>query len=557
MPIYDGWVLADHAAPGANLPVAPLLAPLFAARGVDSTEAFETFTRPRLEALHDPAGIAGMEAAAERILRAVRDREGILIYGDYDVDGVTSIVLLRTVLRALGARVDFVVPHRMFDGYGLKIEVIDRVLRDTEVGLVITVDCGITSVEPVERAIERGIDVIITDHHIPPELLPAAAAVINPKQRGCAYPFKELAGVGVAFKLCCELLRRAGHSMSIASLVKIAAIGTVADVAPLIGENRALVRLGLDGLAESRNPGLRALLRSLGLLGRRLRATDVGFRIGPRINAAGRVASANTAIDLFDARSEGEAAPLVEELHRLNRQRQTLEAEVLAAAEAAIAARGALPPAIVVWGSGWHRGVVGLCAGRLAQKYHRPTLAIAVEGDEAVGSGRSIPGVDLHGELSALGDRFDRFGGHTHACGFALSAARLDDLRARLEERLGRFEASTFVRSLRLDAAVPLEALDARLLADHDLLEPFGQENPQPVFVARGVQVEARRELSPGCLRFLARQGSHRFPAVCWPAATAALGPLVADGAVVDVAFRLEPDRFDGHRLEVVDAVEA
>src|SRR5213075_1397462 len=277
--------------------------------------------------------IHGMDYGCERIARAVRDRQAIVIYGDYDVDGVTSIVLLQTVLKSLGADVTFVVPHRLVDGYGLKIEVIERVLVEKAVKLVITVDCGITSVEPVRRALERGIDVIITDHHLPPGTLPEAAAVLNPKQPGCDYPFKELAGVGVAFKLCCELIRRNGRKTSIESLLKIAAIGTVADVAPLVGENRTIAWLGLHALAEPRNRGLRALMRRLGMLGRPLRAVDVGFKIGPRINAAGRLSSAETAIDLFAAASEETAWELCAELDRMNAERQEIERAVRAEAE--------------------------------------------------------------------------------------------------------------------------------------------------------------------------------------------------------------------------------
>src|SRR5213075_792819 len=281
--------------------------------------------------------IHGMDYGCERIARAVRDRQAIVIYGDYDVDGVTSIVLLQTVLKSLGADVTFVVPHRLVDGYGLKIEVLERVLVERDVKLVITVDCGITSVEPVQRAIERGIDVIITDHHLPPGVLPEAAAVLNPKQPGCEYPFKDLAGVGVAFKLCCELIRRAGKTISTESLLKIAAIGTVADVAPLIGENRTIAWLGLNGLKNPRNRGLRALIRRLGMLGRPLRAVDVGFRIGPRINAAGRLASADTAIDLFAATSDDAAWQLCAELDRLNAERQAVELEVREEAEKQVA----------------------------------------------------------------------------------------------------------------------------------------------------------------------------------------------------------------------------
>ncbi|HEU5162963.1 MAG TPA: single-stranded-DNA-specific exonuclease RecJ [Thermoanaerobaculia bacterium] len=557
MPIHDEWVLAQAAGPGGRLSVHEDLEPVFARRGVGCAEELEAWRSPGMASLHDPGTIGGMDAAASRILRAVRDHETILIYGDYDVDGVTSIVLLRTVLRSLGADVDFVVPHRVFDGYGLKTEVLDRVLKERAVRLVITVDCGITSVEPVAHAVDRGIDVIITDHHLPPELLPEAAAVLNPKQEGCSYPYKELAGVGVAFKLCCELIRRSGSSLSIESLVKIAAIGTVADVAPLTGENRAIVKIGLDGLADPRNPGLRALLRSLQLLGRPLRASDVGFRIGPRINAAGRLASATTAIDLFDARDEAAAVPLVAELERLNRERQALEAAVIRSAEESVAAMGALPPILVVAGDGWHRGVVGLCAGRLAQKYNRPVLAIAREGGECVGSGRSIGGIDLHGELSKVADLFTRFGGHTHACGFSFPAENLDRLRARLMAQLAGTDPELFRRRIEVDAEIAIARMDARFKEDHASLEPFGQENRQPTFLARGVFVDSAREFSPGCFRLSVRQGTDRSSAIAWPSTAAPLAGVLGEGRTVDLLFRLEPDRYEGHRLEVVDAAAA
>ncbi|HUP66328.1 MAG TPA: single-stranded-DNA-specific exonuclease RecJ [Thermoanaerobaculia bacterium] len=553
MTIHEFWAYSPATTGGSDLPVAPTLAPIFGSRGITTASELDAWCNPTLDGLHDPVGIGGMEAAAERILRAVRDREPILIYGDYDVDGVTSIVLMRTVLRALGADVDFVVPHRVFDGYGLKSEVIDRVLRDRAVKLVVTVDCGITSVEPVAEALEKGIDVIITDHHLPPGMLPSAAAVLNPKQAGCDYPYKDLAGVGVAFKLCCELLRRSRHSMSIGSLVKIAAIGTIADVAPLTGENRALVRLGLAGLADPRNPGLRALIRSLGLLGRPLRASDIGFRIGPRINAAGRLASANTAIDLFDAKSESAAEPLVAELNRLNRERQAIENAVLAEAEAMIAEMGELPPILVVWGEGWHRGVVGLCAGRLAQRYNRPALAIARDGEECVGSARSVSSIDLHAALEEVSDLFTRFGGHAHACGFSLHSDSLQPLRRRLIERFASTDRSLFVRSARVDAEVTLQEMDRTFAADHERLEPFGQENPQPLLMARGVDVESVREFSPGCHRLTLRQTTRRMPAVAWPS-VASLGGTLTVGNRIDLLFRLEPDRYDEFRLEVVDA---
>ncbi|MEA2339905.1 MAG: single-stranded-DNA-specific exonuclease, partial [Thermoanaerobaculia bacterium] len=415
--LHDCWHIAEPLHDLPNLPITnDKLRAIIVRRGITTEEDFRRYVAPCIGDLHDPATIHGIGEACERIERAVRDGETILIYGDYDVDGVTSIVLLQTVLRAIGADAAHVVPHRLVDGYGLKTSVIDRVLIERDVKLIITVDCGITSVDPVRQAIDRGIDVIVTDHHLPPELLPEAAAVLNPKQPGCAYPFKELAGVGVAFKLCCELLRRSGKKMSIASLLKIAAIGTVADVAPLIGENRTIAWLGLAGLADPRNPGLRALIRRLGMLGRPLRAVDVGFKIGPRINAAGRLSSAETAIDLFAATSEEAAWTLCAELDRLNAERQEVERGVREEAEAMVAGLPGCQVAqngnriLVLAGHNWHKGVLGLTAGRIAQRYHRPTLAIGIEGDLAVGSGRSIPTINLHEQLESVANLFTHFG---------------------------------------------------------------------------------------------------------------------------------------------------
>lgn len=547
--IHDLWTLAEAPADIPRIPVSNAkLRALMIRRGVTDDESFRRFTAPTVGDLHDPSTIHGMDHACERIARAVRDGEGIVIYGDYDVDGVTSIVLLQTVLRSLGADAGFVVPHRLVDGYGLKMEVLDRVLSERNIKLVITVDCGITSIEPVNRAIERGIDVIITDHHLPPGTLPDAAAVLNPKQPGCTYPFKELAGVGVAFKLCCELIRRHGKTISIESLLKIAAIGTVADVAPLIGENRTITALGLAGLADVRNPGLRALLKRLGLAGRALRAVDVGFKIGPRINAAGRLASANTAIDLFAARDEEAASEICSELDRMNTERQQIEKEVRQSAETQIAGGERV---LILAGEGWHRGVLGLTAGRIAQRHHRPTLAITIEGDLCVGSGRSIQTIDLHGELDAVHELFTHFGGHEFACGFSLPVANLDALRERLHERFARFEDETFRREAHVDATLTLGEIDAEFLAAHEMLQPFGAGNAQPLFAVHDVTITGTRNFAEDCCELTLQDATGKGTAVLWPSAKELRSQL--NGKPVDLLVKIEPDRYCGARLEIVD----
>jgi len=546
--LHDTWTLLDPPPDNPRLPIAnEKLRALLVRRGVEDGESFRRFVAPALGDLHDPSTIHGMDHACERIARAVRDGEGIVIYGDYDVDGVTSIVMLQTVLRSMGADAGFVVPHRLVDGYGLKMEVLDRVLSERNVRLVITVDCGITSVEPVHRAIERGIDVIITDHHLPPGTLPDAAAVLNPKQPGCAYPFKDLAGVGVAFKLCCELLRRSGKKLSIESLLKIAAIGTVADVAPLVGENRTITSLGLAGLAEVRNPGLRALLKLLGLAGRGLRAVDVGFKIGPRINAAGRLASANTAIDLFAAPDEDAAWQICAELDRMNAERQGIEQDVRASAEAQIAGGERI---LILAGEAWHRGVLGLTAGRIAQRCHRPTLVMTIEGDQCVGSGRSIPTIDLHSALDSVSDLFTHFGGHEFACGFSLPLGNLDALRARLHDRFAAVDEACFRKEASIDATLTLGEIDAEFVAAHEMLQPFGAGNAQPLFLVSGASVTTSRTFAEDCVELGLEDATGKATAVLWPSAKA-LAPLAG---TLDLLVRVEPDRYRGSRLEIVDA---
>jgi single-stranded-DNA-specific exonuclease len=577
--IFDEWVevedsgppVEDSGPPLSGQPGAAVLHPIIAAilhrRGIHTEDEYRRFIAPTVDDLHDPSGIHGIAEACERIERAVRDNETILIYGDYDVDGVTSIVLLQTVLRILGADAAHVVPHRLVDGYGLKLEVLERVLAERDVRLVITVDCGITSIDPVRRAIELGIDVIITDHHLPPGVLPDAAAVLNPKQPGCAYPFKELAGVGVAFKLCCELIRRAKKNISTESLLKIAAIGTVADVAPLIGENRTIAWLGLNGLADPRNRGLRALIRRLGMLGRPLRAVDIGFRIGPRINAAGRLASAETAIDLFAAENDDVAWQLCAELDRLNAERQAIELDVRRAAEEQVAmlpgyqvseeATGNVATrepgnpvrVLILCGENWHKGVLGLTAGRIAQKYYRPTLVISIEGETAIGSARSIPTIDLHSQLESIGDVFTHFGGHEFACGFSLPASRVAELRERLERKFEGLNADLFRRDAHVDARLRLADVNAEFVGAHEMLQPFGAGNPQPLFLAANVSVISRRTFSEDCCELLLEDASGRAQAVVWPSASE-IHPALEAGSRADVLFQIEP----GPRLTLVDA---
>lgn len=554
--LFDRWKL--HEGDGDGLPLeSPLLRRAAHRRGIRDAETARLYFGPSIDDLHDARLIHGMDGACERIERSIGAREPILIYGDYDVDGVTSIVLLRAVIRRLGGDVGYVVPHRLVHGYGLKTEVIEAVLRAKAIKLVITVDCGISSVEPVRRALDQGIDVIVTDHHLPPGTLPDAVALLNPKIEGCAYPFPDLAGAGVAFKLGCELLRRANDSMPIESLLKIAAIGTIADVAPLVGENRVIAKLGLAGLETTTNRGLRALLEESGIRGGAPKASDIGFRVGPRINAAGRLQSADTAIELFAARNDDEARSMAKELSRLNAERQKKERELLEAADVMIAAMSDVPAALVLAAEGWHRGVVGLCAGRIAQKHNRPTLVISIENGKAVGSGRSIPSIDLHASMEKHLDLFEHFGGHSHACGFTMRSDLVPELARRLASDLATLPVESFVREAVVDGELTFGELDMKLLAATDRFEPFGAANPRITALVRGVQVLSTREFSPGCHELMLRQGSATARAVLWRS-SAALTELLASGASVDLLAHPDFDSWNrAPRLEIVDVAPA
>jgi single-stranded-DNA-specific exonuclease len=338
--------------------------------------------------------------------------------------------------------------------------------------------------------------------------------------------------------------------MSIDSLLKIAAIGTIADVAPLVGENRTIVSLGLAGLADVRNHGLRALLKRLGLAGRPLRSVDIGFKIGPRINAAGRLASANTAIELFAATSEEAAWDLCAELDRMNTERQQIERTVRASAEEQVAGNERV---LVLAGEGWHKGVLGLTAGRLAQRYHRPTLAIGIEGERCVGSGRSIATINLHEQLDSVSELFTHFGGHEFACGFSLERRNLEPLRERLAEAFANIPEEAFRREARIDGCLTLAEIDGEFIAAHEMLQPFGAGNLQPLFLARDVAVMSTRAFAEDCCELALEDATGKGTAVLWPSVKE-LAPELAQGRRADVLFHIEPDAYRGSRLVIVDA---
>ena len=477
----------------------PVLAGLLLRRGIEDTDAACHFLKPEIGHLHDPLSMTGMPIALERLEAAVERKEKILIYGDYDVDGTTAIVILKTAIELCGGIADFHVPHRIREGYGMRDEVIERA-AENGTRLIISVDTGIRAFAAGETARRTGVDLIVTDHHLPgSDGVPHALAVVNPNQEGCAYPCKFLCGAGVAFKLAQGLmerrLNRKDQTRLLMSFMKVVAIATIADSVPLLGENRVFARLGLDGLRSPVNAGLKALLEVAKLGdGRALTATEVAFRVAPRLNAAGRMDVARDVVELFSVKDMQRAREIAGRLDQLNADRQDEERRILEAVERRLTDEPALRDAfcLVVDGEGWHRGVIGIAATRVVERYGRPALVLSREGAEAHGSGRSIPGFHLLSALESCHDLFSRFGGHAAAAGFALPCANLPALRTRLDTYArGRLTLADFEPQLRVDEALSLDAVTPELHEALRELEPFGIGNPEPVFTARAVRLMA------------------------------------------------------------------
>ena len=474
-----------------------VLADLLISRGIDEPEAALRFLAPALGDLHDPLLMSGMKTALDRLEAALERKEKILIYGDYDVDGTTAIVILKTAIELCGGAADFHVPHRIREGYGMRDEVIERAAADG-VRLIISVDTGIRAFPAAATARRLGLDLIVTDHHLPgPDGVPQALVVINPNQSGCDYPCKYLCGAGVAFKLAQGLMQRRlekkDQSRLLMSFMKVVAIATIADAVPLLGENRVFAKLGLQGLRRPVNVGLRALLEVAKLGdGRALTATEVAFRIAPRLNAAGRMDVARDVVDLFNEKDIERARQMAGRLDQLNAERQEEERRIMDSIERRLEEEPALREAfcVVLDGEGWHRGVIGITASRVVERHGRPTLVISREGNEAHGSGRSISAFHLLQALESCHDLFSRYGGHAHAVGFALPSANVEKLRQHLDGYAReRLTPADFEPQLEFDRELPLSEVTPELHHALLLLEPFGMDNSEPIFAARGVRL--------------------------------------------------------------------
>jgi single-stranded-DNA-specific exonuclease len=547
-----------------ELGASTVLASLLVARGHGDKESALKFLRPSLTHLHDPYLMLGMERAVSRIQRAIDEGEKILVYGDYDVDGTTGTVVLRRALSMLGAQTGFHVPHRFTEGYGINRAALEKAVDDG-FRVVISVDCGIRSHEPLEWAKANGLDVIVTDHHLPDEDegAPPAYAVLNHNQKGCQYPDKNLAGVGVAFKLAHALFRAQGREALVKGFLKVVAIGTVADVAPLVGENRAIVALGLADLPKATNPGLRALMEVAGCGdGRGLTSTDIGFRLGPRINAAGRMDAARAVVELFEAETEEDARRLAAHLDTRNRERQTVQSEIIKRAFAELTTSAdvhAQSRVAVIAGRGWHRGVIGIAASKVAEKLNRPCVIISL--DEAGighGSARSIDAYHLLNGLTECADLFVQFGGHSHAAGLTIKGECIEELRRRLNEHAAvNLKQDDLLPSISVDAELAPEAITLGLAEELKRLEPFGAGNPPPLFMTRGLRLAAEpRVLKERHLKMRVSAGGgggRTIDAIWWGGAEElSPGQTLCAGARIELAYTLELNTWQGEtRLQL------
>lgn len=538
---------------GSLLEIGPVAARVLYSRGYRDPDAARLFLHPSLDNLLDPMTMLGMPQAVARLRTAIAAGEKILVYGDYDVDGTTSVVVLKKAIEMAGGSAFFHVPDRFKEGYGMRAEVIDRASAEG-VRLIVSVDTGIRAGEVVRRAATLGIDVIVTDHHLPEAELPPALAVLNPNQPGCCYAEKNLCGVGVAFKLAQGLLQTLDWPADklrrvLRSFLKLVAIGTVADVVPLTGENRIIVKHGLAGLTVVKNEGLRALFKVAGLAeGSAPSAGQVSFQVAPRINAAGRMSTANGVIELLLTADPERARALAEELDALNTERQRTEAQIVKSIldECIQTPVTEQQGALVFAGAGWHRGVLGIVAARLVEKFHRPTFVLghSLEDGIAQGSGRSIPVFHLLDALESMPELFAKFGGHFHAAGLTMRSASVDEFRNKLNTyACARLGPQDFVPSLQVDAAVDLNEITEQSVAEALSLQPFGAGNPRPLLIARGVEIAgAPVWMKEKHARFPVRQNGKTIRMKAWNFADRAAE--LAVGAKIDIVFDLEEDAY-------------
>ena len=530
-----------------QLGISPLVAHILAVRGIDNPVQAHRFLSPDLSFLNPPFVLKDMDKAVYLIRKAINSREKILIHGDYDADGVTASALLAEALSRLGAVVEVYLPHRIDDGYGLSISGIDTAVREN-CRLVITVDCGITSFEEVKYAKQKGLGLIITDHHLPVgNKVPEADAVVNPKQESCAYPFKELAGVGVAFKLV-HALTGVIHE----DLLDLAAIGTIADIVPLMDENRILVKKGMERISSKPRPGIKALIQKASV--RRIDVRSVAFMIAPKINAAGRIGSADKAFDLLFSSVEEKVVSLADALINANKDRQKIEEDILKEAMS-FASQQKDDSAIVVYGDNWHPGVIGIVASRIVEQFSRPSFVISM-GESGVGKGsaRSVDGINLKSVLERCSLLLEGFGGHSGAAGFSITRSNLKEFKDQVN--LLCADGDMFKEPvLWIDGRICFDMLSYPVVEAIEGLSPFGEGNPRPVFVAQDVSCAGEvRELAKNSIRFIAKDKTASLPVIGF--GKSYMKDVIASGRPFDMAFSVSINEYNGSsslQLELLD----
>lgn len=539
----------------SEMKVSPIVAALLISRGYETPEKAHRFLNPSFDDLHEPYLLKGMKMAVERILKAVESGEKILVWGDYDVDGTTGTVVLRKALELVGAKTTFHIPHRFTEGYGVNIPALEKA-KERGYTLVVSVDCGIRSFEPIAWAKENGMDFIVTDHHLSDKAngSPDAFAVVNPNQTGDEYPDKNLAGVGVAFKLAHALLREKGRENLVKGFLKVVAIGTIADVMNLTGENRAIVSLGLKDLPRAHNFGLKALMEVADCTGE-MSSYDIGFRIAPRINAAGRMDAAKHIVELFEAKDFDEARSLAEMLNSRNRERQKIQQEIT---QFALLEAENLTDKnfVVVAGENWHRGVIGLAASRIADKFYRPAIVLSIEDGIAHGSARSIAGYHLLNGLDSCRELFEQYGGHAAAAGMKIKRENIGALQEKLNEHAtANLSEADKIPELKIDAMVSAQTLNLDLVQQLKRFEPFGMGNPKPKFVTKDliltgepfVMKEKHLKLK------LSDSGGKQFEAVWWDGVDKSSGRTLKPKTRIELAYTPEANTWNGNtRLQLV-----
>ena len=534
-----------------QLKVSPLVAHLLIQRGFKDPDEALTFLNPSFDDLHDPYLMKDMDRIVERVLRARDLGEKILIYGDYDVDGITSTVVLKRALEMLGAPAEYYLPRRLEEGYGIRTEVLRKAQADGY-SLVISVDSGIRAFEAADLARELGFDFIVTDHHLPAQTLPDAWAILNPQRADCSYPDKNLAAVGVVFKLVQALFRNTSREKVIQHFLKMVAIGTVADAVPITGENRVIVRLGLESLSHPRNPGLRALLQGAGITGE-VSLSDLAFKLAPRINAVTRMGGGREVVDLFTVSKESEAQTMVREMNEKNSLRQREEQRILTEIEERFRQEpgAAEKKFLVVAGQDWHRGVIGIVAARLAERFHRPALVLSIGETTCQGSGRSIPGLNLVEALDHCRDMFVQYGGHSQAVGCTLKPENskgeiLADLAGRLETFAAEMlSPEQLVPSLPIECVLPPEEVSCALYDQIQQLAPFGKGNPVPVFASEKMNIVGGPwVLKTRHLKLQVQGNGSKVDAIWWK--NGDLADTIRGACQVDLAYTMERDRYQG-----------